>query len=71
MVTWSTDLDVPFIIELTYLVGVSEDEHGVVYGTYSSTAKLSKGAGLLQMGQSQVGPCSCNWRYEVASKHWL
>ena len=23
------------------------------------------------MGHSQVGPCSCNWRYDVASKHWL
>lgn len=18
-----------------------------------------------------MGPCSCNWRYDVASKHWL
>lgn len=37
--------------------------------TYSSTANVSKGAGLLHIGHSQVGPCSCNWRYEVASKH--
>lgn len=38
--------------------------------TYSSTAKFSKGAELLHIGQSHVGPCSCNCRYDVASKHW-
>jgi hypothetical protein len=27
MVTWSTDLDVPFKIELTYLERVSQNEH--------------------------------------------
>ena len=26
---------------------------------------------LLQTGQVQVGACSCNWRNEEASKHWL
>jgi hypothetical protein len=26
---------------------------------------------LLQTGQVQVGACSCNWRNDVASKHWL
>ncbi len=26
---------------------------------------------LLHTGQVHVGACSCNWRKEEASKHWL
>lgn len=26
---------------------------------------------LLQTGHDHVGACSCNWRNEKASKHWL
>ena len=71
MVTWSTDLDVFFRISFTYLADSQPTLKEVVSNTtYSSTAKLSKGAELLHIGQSHVGPCSCSWRYDVASKHW-
>jgi hypothetical protein len=39
--------------------------------TYSSTARCSKGAGLLHIGHIHCGPCSWSWRYAVASKHWM
>ena len=36
-----------------------------------STWSASKETSLLQTGHVQVGACSCSWRNEVASKHWL
>lgn len=51
----------------------------VSYGTlihkeeqpYSSTSRAAKQTLLLQMGHCQVGACSCSWRNDNASKHWL
>lgn len=59
MVTWSTDFGVLSIMSLTYLYVSAENiawanrDH-----SYSSTARVSNVAGLLQIGQSHVGPCS-------------
>lgn len=39
--------------------------------TYKSTVRLLKGAEWLHIGQVHCGACSCNIRYDAASKHWL
>jgi hypothetical protein len=39
--------------------------------TYWSICNDSKLVDLLHTGQVQVGACSCNWRKDDASKHWL
>jgi hypothetical protein len=70
-VTWSVSLGVFLMISLKYLGFVSLRLLKDRGKAYSSTAKVSKGAGLSHSGQSQVGPCSCICRYDVASKHWM
>ena len=42
-----------------------------IFSTYKSIVRLLKGADWLQRGQLHCGACSCNMRYDAASKHWL
>ena len=74
MVTWSMFFDVFASMSLTYLrYRESQQQYNDPQRvqSYSSTSRAAKLTLLLQMGHCQVGACSCNWRNDNASKHWL
>jgi hypothetical protein len=50
---------------------VLEDVDLRIPSTYRSIVRLLKGAEWLHIGHVHCGACSCNIRYDAASKHWL